>query len=154
MPCWPGANESPTSVPITTVESDKSPRETEISISGMFVSPVAPGPRTPPDRSSTSRSVDPTSPDTAIEFVFTVVASPHVAGTNPNQSWPPTTVSDAAEPEAIVAVSVSVEGSYARLSLRMRRRGRSRCNGERRCDRSKTPPKDTSPQQHSLSPQS
>ena len=142
MPFWPGANESATSVPITTVESDKSPRETEISISGKFVSPVAPGPKTPPDMSSTSRSVDPTSPDTAIEFVFTVVAAPHAAGTNPNQSWPPTTVSDAAEPEPIVALTRLCRRVVgARFSLRLRRRGRSRCNGKRRCgDRSSTAP--------------
>jgi hypothetical protein len=110
MPFCPGANKSAPAVPTTTVESDRSPRETEISISGMLVSPVTPGPKTPPDRSRTSRSVDPVSPANDIESVFVVVAVPQGPGDSPNQSCPPTTTIVASDPLATVAVTARVEG--------------------------------------------
>ena len=62
-----------------------SPSVVVISISGMFDSPVAPGPRSPVRWSSVNRSTVPAFPAIEIESVFVVVAPPHGDGTAPNR---------------------------------------------------------------------
>ena len=126
--------------PDHTFESRTSHRERPRSRSPGCSSHRSPlGRGTPPDRSSTSRSVDPTSPDTAIEFVFTVVASPH--GWNEPE---PELAADDGQRRGGTGGNRRGEREgrgIVSATRRLRCRGGSRCNGERRCDRSKTPPK-------------
>ena len=93
-------------VPMTTSWSAASPRSTAISISGTFVSEVAPGPSSPPERSSAIVSVVPIVPLSWIVSVFAVVAAPQAIGTAPKRICPAApTRRPAWPPEGIVAVT-------------------------------------------------
>ena len=110
-PFWPGATTSLPAVAMMASTSLASPRFVASSISGMFDSLLAPGPKKDSDWSSVRRSVVPTAPATETESVFVAVAPAHGAGTLPKRSWPAASILSVAwEPGVIVAVTAFVAG--------------------------------------------
>jgi hypothetical protein len=101
-------------VPTMTSTSVASPRLVASSISGMFDSALAPGPKKDSDWSSVRRSSVPEAPATETESVFVAVAPPQGAGTAPKRSCPPASILRmASEPGVIAAVIAFVAGLYA-----------------------------------------
>ena len=100
-------------VPVMTTLSLASPSAVAISMSESDADPseVNPGASRPPLWSITICSAVPAWPVIEIVSVFVVVAPPQATGENPNQISPPTTLTVAAEPGVMLAVTACVDGS-------------------------------------------
>ena len=112
MPFVPTEIVSGPAVPRTVSRSAASPRRSEISISDVPDSAVAPGANGPPERSIVTLSTEPAAPVTRIVSVFVVVAAPQATGSVPNRICAPATSSVAVAPGASVAFAVFRAASY------------------------------------------